>query len=266
MQFKFSPALILLLIGLLFVSLTACGAESNNSPEVILPVLATTNPDTSPVTSELCDNSLYPTIQGSAWVYTSTGGPGGAFIYTNSITETRQDGFTLTTQFADQTLTQEWTCLPDGLVALQLGGGSAAGVSMQDMTAQLKTSEVSGLSLAKNIASGMQWQYSLRLQGTIVMPGDPQAPADGVYSVTMQEMGRENVNVPAGSFDAVKIQSNATVDIVSSFGGSELPIKFSGTTLTWYAPGIGYVKMVENGDFGGQMYSVTTELQSYNIP
>lgn len=258
--------MILLLTGLLCISLTACGTESNTGSEVTLPVLATNNPDTSPATSELCDNSLLPSKQGSAWVYTSTGGPSGAFIYTNSITDTREDGFTLTTQFANQTLTQEWICLPDGLVAQQLSSGSTAGVSMQDMTAQLTTSEVGGLSLPKNITSGMQWQYSLRLQGTVVMPGDPQAPADGVYSVTMQEMGRESVTVPAGNFDTVKIQSNITVEIVSSFGGSELPIKFSGTTLTWYAPGVGYVKVVENGDFGGQAFSATTELQSFNIP
>lgn len=265
MQFKFRPVIVLLLTGLLF-ALTACGEESNENSEVTLPILETITPGPSSATSELCGNSLYPAIQGAAWVYTSTGGPSGAFIYTNSITATREDGFTLTTQFADHTLTQEWICLPDGLVAQQLGGGSTAGVSMQDMTSQLKTSEVNGLSLPKNITSGMQWQYSLRLQGTIVMPGDPEAPADGTYSTITQEIGRETITVPAGTFDAVKTQSNSTVDIVSSFGGADLPIKFSGTTLTWYASGVGYVKVVENGDFGGQMYSATTELQSYNIP
>lgn len=265
MHFEFRPVMIMLWTGLLVASLTGCGAE-NSDTGVTLPILETTAPGTSPTASQVCDNPLYPSAQGATWVYASTGGPSGAFIYANSITEVRSDGFTLNTQFAEQTRTQEWSCQPDGLVALELGGGSTAGVSMQDMTSQLKTSEVSGLSLPNQVSSGMQWQYSLRLQGTIVMPGDPEAPADGVYAVTMQEMGRETITVPAGTFDTVKIQSNATVDIVSSFGGSDLPIKFSGTTITWYAPGIGYVKVVENGDFGGQVYSATTELQSYNVP
>jgi hypothetical protein len=265
MHFEFRPALILLLTVLLVASLTACGAEDSNTG-VTLPILETAEPGTSPTASQLCGNPLYPSRQGATWVYTSTGGPSGAFIYANSITEVRSDGFTLNTQFADQTLTQEWSCQPDGLVVLELGGGSTAGVSMQDMTSQLKTSEVNGLSLPKDVTPGMEWQYSLRLQGTIVMPGDPQAPADGVYSVTMQEVGRETVTVPAGTFETIKIQSNSNVDIVSSFGGSDLPIKFSGTTITWYAPDVGYVKVVENGDFGGQVYSATTELQSYSIP
>jgi hypothetical protein len=50
------------------------------------------------------------------------------------------------------------------------------------------------------------------------------------------------------------------------FEGLEVPVKFNGTTITWYAPGVGYVRSVENGDFGGTAFSATTELQSYHIP
>jgi hypothetical protein len=266
MQFKFRPAIILFLTMLLAPVLTACGTENASNSDVVLPIIQTSNPNASPTASEICSNTLFPSRQGATWVYASTGGPGGAFIYTNSVTEARTDGFTLTTQFSDQTRTQEWSCQPDGLKALQLGGGSAAGTSIQGMTSELTTSNVNGLSLPQNVTTGMQWQYSLQLQGTIVMPGDPQAPANGVYSVTMQEMGRETITVPAGMFETIKIQSNSTVDILSSFGGADLPIKFNGTTMTWYAPGVGYVKVVENGDFGGEFFSSTTELQSYNIP
>jgi hypothetical protein len=266
MQLKFRPAMPLFLTLLLFIGLTGCGADSADDPDVVLPILQTSNPENSPIAGEICNNSLYPTKQGATWIYASTGGPNGSFNYTNSITEVRADGFTLATQLADQTRTQEWVCQSDGLKALQLGGGSAEGISVQGMTAELKTSDVSGVSIPPTLTSGMQWQYSLKLQGTIVMPGDPQAPANGIYSVIMQELGTETVTVPAGTFDAIKIQSNSTVDITSSFAGTDVPIKFSGTTITWYAPGVGYVKSVENGDFGGQAFSATTELQSYSIP
>lgn len=265
MQLKFRPALMLFSTLLLF-SLTACGADNTSNTDVVLPILQTSNPDNAPTASEICSNVLYPTMQGATWAYASTGGPNGPFNYINSITEAHADGFTLATQLADQTRTQGWVCQPDGLKAMQLGGGSAEGISIQGMTAEFNTSEVTGVNLPQTLTSGMQWQYSLKLQGTIVMPGDPQAPANGVYSVAMQEMGRETVTVPAGTFETVKIQSNSTVDIISSFAGNEVPIKFSGTTITWYAPGVGYVKSVENGDFGGQAFSATTELQSYSIP
>lgn len=264
MQFKFQPAIILILIFCLGTS--ACSAGNENDPNVILPTFESSLPNSPDTMDELCDNLFYPTTQGATWVYTSVGGPSGTFNYTNSITEIRIDGFTLTSQFNERTNTQEWSCQLEGIKALQLGGGSAAGISIQDMTAGLTTSEITGISLPKIITAGMQWQYSLALQGTVAMPGELQAPSSGTYSVTMQEIGSETVTVPAGTFEAIKIQSNSMVDIVSNFGGIEVPIKFNGTTITWYAPGVGYVKSVENGDFGGTVFSATTELQSYNIP
>ncbi len=264
MRLKFRPVVIFLIVPLL-TSLTACGTDKKSDAGVVLPVMQTSAPNTSPA-SDLCNNILYPTAQGATWVYASNGGPSGSFNYTNSITAVRADGFTLTSQFTDITRTQEWACQPDGLKALQLGGGSAAGISIQGMTAELTTSEITGISLPKNITSGMQWQYSLKLQGTVAMPGDQQSQSNGIYSVSMKELGRETVTVPAGTFEAIKIQSNSTIDIISVFAGNEVPIKFNGTTITWYAPGVGYVKSVENGDFGGEAFSAATELQSYSIP
>ena len=265
MRLKFRPAIMFLIV-LLLTSLAACGTDKKSNPGVVLPIMQTSAPNTSTTASELCNNALYPTTQGATWVYASNGGPSGSFNYTNSITTVRADGFTLTSQFADVTRTQEWACQPDGLKALQLGGGSAAGISIQGMTAELKTSEITGVSLPKDITSGIQWQYSVSLQGTVAMPGDQQSQSNGIYSVSMKELGKETVTVPAGTFEAVKIQSNSTVDIIATFEGIEVPIKFNGTTITWYAPGVGYVKSVESGDFGGEAFSAATELQSYNIP
>lgn len=263
MQFKVQAAIIIFIICL---SITACDSGEPGNQNVVFPTFEVSPPNSSASLDGLCNNNLNPVIQNATWMYTSIGGPGGSFNYTNSITEVRADGFTLTTQFTDHASSEQWTCQTDGLKALQLGSGSTAGISIQAMSASLITSNVTGLSLPKDIAPNMQWQYSLTLDGTIVMPGDPQAPAHGTYSVIMQEIGSETVTVPAGTFDAIKIQSNSTVDIVSAFGGIEVPIKFNGTTITWYVPGIGYVKSVENGDFSGTVFSTTTELQSYSIP
>lgn len=266
MRLKFRPAIFIFLASLLLTALTACGTDNTSAPEIVLPIFQTPIPSTAFTATEICDNVLYPTIQGAAWVYTSTGGPSGSFNYTNSITEVRADGFTLTSQFTDTIRTQEWACQSDGLKALQLGGGSAAGISIQSMTAELVTSEVTGISIPQTITPGMQWQYSLALQGTVAMPGDQQSQSNGTYSVTMKELGKETVTVPAGTFEAIKIQSNSDVDIIATFEGIEVPVKFNGTTITWYVPGVGYVRSVESGDFGGTAFSAATELQSYSIP
>ena len=98
------------------------------------------------------------------------------------------------------------------------------------------------------------------------MPTGEQAQASGAYLVTSQEMGRETVTVPAGTFEAVKIQASSIVEILVPFGNEKVPMKYSGTSLTWYAPGIGYVKSIENWDLGSAPYTATTELQAYVIP
>jgi hypothetical protein len=216
--------------------------------------------------SGTCDNALYPVKQDATWTYASTGGPNGSFTYTDTITNVRADGFTLLSQFADVTRAQEWRCEADGLKALQIGGGSAAGISTQGITAAFTTLEVTGISLPREITPGMQWQYGLKMLGTLAMPGDQQSPSNGTYSVNLQEMGQETITVPAGVFETVRFQANSNVDIMTDFQGVQVPVKYTGVTLIWYAPGVGYVKSVENGDFSGTVFSVTTELQSYRIP
>ncbi len=257
MRRKSKNAIIIFIFILVALSACAVGIEDSH-----------TSPSQAPntTTGGLCDNALYPIKQGATWTYASAGGPGGSFTYTDTITSTRADGFTITSQFADLIRTQEWTCQPGGLIALQLGGGTAAGISTLGMTAAFTTLEVTGISIPKQITAGMQWNYSLKMQGSMAMPGDQQAQSNGAYSVTMQEMGTESITTPASTFEAAKIQANSSIEIVTIFEGIEIPVKFNGTTISWYAPGIGFVKSVENGDFGGTVFSATTELQSYSIP
>jgi hypothetical protein len=82
----------------------------------------------------------------------------------------------------------------------------------------------------------------------------------------MQEMGKETVTVPAGTFEAVKFQATSLVQITADFQGLQVPVTMNGTSLIWYAPGVGYIKSVENSDFSGTPFTSTTELQSYSLP
>ncbi len=263
MSHKFRRALAML-AAMLFLT-TACGTNVTNNSDIVLPVLQTPM-GLSAIASETCANDLYPIKQGAAWRYTATGGSIGSFTYVNSVTETSADGFVLATEFSDFTNTQEWSCEPDGLKALQPGGGTAVGISVQHMTAGLTALEVTGINLPRIIKEGTQWEYGMSLEGIVVMPDDPQAPARGTYSVITREIGKEIITVPAGTFETFKLQSNSTVEITTTFAGLPTPIKFNATTITWYAPGVGYVKSVENGDFGNEAFSTTTELQSYSVP
>src|SRR5215212_8232661 len=154
---------------LIFTFMTACSAgaaptvaptSAAVSTETSIPTEAPISPGTGmPVTGTgLCANAYYPVREGATWTYQSVGGPTGEFSFTDTITSVREDGFTLTTQFKDLTRTQEWSCTSEGLVALQLGGPSAATLNTQDMQLNLDVNDVSGVTIPNTIATGDQWQ------------------------------------------------------------------------------------------------------------
>lgn len=256
---------IVVAIGLL--GLAACGSleGGTETQQIVLPYTQEA-PSIIPSTGGLCDNPVYPILQGASWAYINSGGPNGTFAYGDTISEVRADGFTLTTQIANLTRTQEWVCEAGGLKALELGGGTTTSITAQGFTAEFTTLNATGISLPKDILSNMQWQYGLTIQGTIPMPTGEQVQSNGTYLVNSQEMGRETITVPAGTFDAVKIQTNSTVEILVPFGNEQVPMKYSGTSVTWYAFGVGYIKSIENWDLGSTPYTATTELQTYVIP
>lgn len=254
---------IIFLAALIAVGLTACnvsaseqGTGNGNEPSAgpQIPV------------SGSCANPLMPVIQNATWTYASTGSPAGPYIYTDTITGIRADGFTLTSKFHDAMRVEQWACLRDGLQSLQFGSGNAAGLSAQNLTAGFTTSDVTGLTLPADVQQDAQWAYGLKMKGMVAMPGDQNAQSGGALAMTMRALGYESVTVPAGRFQAVKIEANSAFNLTSTFQGVNLPIKINETTIMWYAPGVGWVKSVENGELGGTAFTATTELQSYKIP
>ncbi len=259
----------LLIIAAIAVTVIACSPK-NRSADPVMPTMLAPSDEAGqaasiPTTGGLCDNILFPVKQGASWMYYSTGGPNGDFAYSDTITEVSADGFILTSQFSNLTLSQKWMCSTEGLTALQLGGGTAASVSMQNLILEFDVLEVKGISLPREVASGMTWQYDISLVGAVAMPGgEKQSP--GTFSLAMQELGQESLTVPVGTFDTVKMQATFNAQINADFQGSPVPYAVNGSSIIWYAPGVGYVKSIENIDFSGTTFTTTTELQSYNIP
>ena len=257
----------LLITALAIVFTVACSPEGNPASPVLPTILppGADNP-ANPGVSDDCQNSFLPVKQGASWSYYSAGGPNGDFAYTDTITETQGNEFTLTSQFPNLTLNQKWLCAPEGLIAQQLGGGTTASVSMQNMITDFRTLEVSGTSIPKEIVPGMQWEYHIAIEGSVATPGEStQSP--GTFDLVMQEFGTESVTVPAGTFEAEKIQATFNAEINVDFQGSPVPYTVNGSSIVWYAPGVGYIKSIENIDFSGTSFTSVTELQSYsNLP
>ena len=266
---------------LLVVFITAC-SNAGETPTAITitqePVATATEAPAiteAPVTTEgggmpvagtgQCANAYYPVREGSTWMYQSTGSPTGSYSFTDTITSVREDGFTLTTQFNDLTRTQEWSCTPEGLVALQLGGAPAAAINSQGSQLELEVNNVSGVTFPSAIEAGDQWQHNIDFTGKMNI-ADQEGEATGNAQSSFSAIGIESVTVPVGTFDAMKIQINTTLNISVSFQGLNVPVTFSGSYNYWFVQGVGWVKASGNGDIGGQSFTETIELQGYNIP
>jgi len=264
-----------LLIALLFI--TACSTPSATQTAAPAPTQAVV--DTQPPATEtpsrtetpagtasgLCANPYYPVREGATWSYASTGGPSGGYGFTDTITFVREDGFTLTSKFSDLTRTQEWACKPEGLVALQLGGTSAATLNNDNMKVTLDVDHVSGVTFPNSIQPGDTWQHALEFTGKIDVAGQ-EIGATGDAKSSFQAIGIESVTVPAGTFDALKIHIETTINISGDFNGAAFPVTVSSPYDYWFVQGVGWVKAAGRGTVGTESFSETIELQSYSVP
>jgi hypothetical protein len=232
---------------------------------------APTNTEVLPTPSETqsavgtCANAYYPVREGSTWFYKSTGSAAGEYSFTDTITSVGEDGFTLTSQFGDLTRTQEWACKPEGLVALQLGGTSAATLNTENMKMDLTVNNVSGVTYPRQINAGDKWEHSLDFTGKVNISGQ-SGEAQGNAKTNFTALGIESVTVPVGTFDAMKVQVDSVVKITAKFAGVAVPVEISGSYTYWFVQDVGWVKASGSSTFSGQTFSETIELQSYNIP
>jgi len=261
---------------LLVVIITACSpAKATATPlteqaSTAKPIDTEVPPGTEPPTlavggSGLCANAYYPVREGSTWTYLSTGGQTGGYGFTDTISSVRDDGFTLTSQFDQLTRTQDWSCTAEGLVALQLGGTSAATLSNDNMQVTLDVDKVSGVTFPSQIQPGDTWQHALEFTGKITVAGQ-EIGATGDAQSSFEAIGNESVTVPAGTFDALKIRINTTINISGDFNGVSFPVSVSSPYDYWFVQGVGWVKAAGTGTVGDKSFTETIELQSYSIP
>lgn len=213
----------------------------------------------------LCANPYYPVREGATWSYKSAGGPAGEYSFTDTITAVRNDGFTLSTQMSNLTRTQEWDCTPEGLVALQLGGAPVAMLNSQNMQVDLEVKNSSGITFPSQINIGDQWQQNLDFEGKVTALNE-EGEATGKAQMNFTALGNESLTVPAGTFDALKIKTDTTINLNVKYNGFPLPVAFTASYTYWFVKDVGWVKASGAGSIAGTSFSETTELQSYKVP
>ena len=215
----------------------------------------------------LCSSDYFPVAVGATWTYSGTGMTGD-FIWTTTITEVSESSFTMTNQFDELVTTQQWSCTVEGLAALQYGGGPEATISATGVTGTFETTDTSGVSFPVHLASGDTWEQSFTIHGDMELAEGLTASTDGSVTQSFAAIGIEPVTVPAGPFDAMRIEGTVTFDLTLNMGeGLTAPMNFSSVTTNWWVQGLGWVKSDSSVTIeGGEAISSITELQSFSIP
>jgi hypothetical protein len=252
----------ILAIVALILSALACTISGGSTPATAEQSSPSSEAPSGPApTSGACANPLYPVDVGVSWTYSMSGPEVGDF--TRSIIAVDANGFTDQDVFTSGvTRTGEWTCESGALIALQPTGGPSGVVQANNITAEFHTTDMSGVTLPATVNAGTSWTQNFTIEGVESIGGqDVPAKNETAYSCTGG--GTESVTVPAGTFDAVRVDCQTDITITITLNDVEVPTNVSTTSTTWYASGIGMVKS-DNVISGAE--NNTIELTAYTIP
>jgi hypothetical protein len=217
------------------------------------------------VGSGLCAHPYYPVVVGATHTYSSTGADA-PFSFTDTITDVRENGFTLSSDFGELIRTQEWECTPEGLVTLQFTGGASAAIQTSGMNATFETVNVTGVSLPHNVAPGDTWSQSFDITGDVNMATGDTATSTGTASISFAAVSIEDVATNAGTFTALRVESVMSVTLEVNYEGIVVPITLDSNAVSWYAEGVGWVRTEDVTTLEGGSFSYTVDLDSYTIP
>ncbi len=154
-----------------------------------------------------------------------------------------------------------WNCDDGALIMLDPGADTSGTVSTEKATADFKTTSSSGVTLPATIKPGDTWEQAITLEGTEDIGGN-QIPAKNEFTNSCKAVGVESVTVPAGTFDAMRVDCQTNMNITITMANTPVTTALKFTTTSWYAENVGAVKTAKTGDGGNSVI----ELTSYNIP
>lgn len=216
--------------------------------------------DAAPAAPNACDNPYMPIISGATWNYNLSGPVPDTYVH--SILSVEADGFTEQDVFTTGVTRQgNWKCENGNLIALEPAGGGSASVETEGMSIDFQTTALEGVTLPASMNPGDNWSQSLTLEGTQTINGQSY-PASNQVTSTCTAIGIEPISVPAGTFDALRVDCETTMNLSMDMGGTPLQNTLNLNASNWYAMKVGLVKSVTTG---GGMDSVI-ELTAFNIP
>jgi hypothetical protein len=214
-------------------------------------------PDLPPpaVAQTACDHPYFPLRTGSSWTYStpqgnmtwSVGSAGG----TNDSAEA-----TMEISMPEVSMTVHWNCSSAGIVSYDFGSLNAPGYG-NVVNMEVVDSSGAFVPAADLLMPGYSWPDNYN----VVMHFSQEGVAldwTTTVSQTWTAVGIESVTVPAGTFEALRVDGDESAHMTGF--GQDVSVTVSATY--WYAKGVGVVRYTttsEGSSSGG-------DLTSYTVP
>jgi hypothetical protein len=215
-------------------------------PPTPTPVPPTATPESAGLTTEAggtCAHPYFPIRSDRAWTYDLFVDGSQTGSYTLTYEDITAEAFTAIQTFEEDLQTEvRWLCDDDGLMSSIFANVSFAQIS----NFEYETLDYEGVILLpeEEWETGAAWSTRYVVNATATIEGmtiDTQM--DIVLDHTLAAF--EEVTVPAGTFDAARVDSTGTFKMTSPVA---MEINFPYTI--WYAEGIGMVRVYGENEFG----------------
>lgn len=210
----------------------------------------------SAVGATACDHPYFPLRTGASWTF---GGTDGTMTWSVSGATGSTDSASATMDIATSSgnLTVHWTCGSEGIVSYDFGSISAPGFG-QFATMNVVDSSGTLLPPADRLTPGSSWPTNFTLVMNVSAQG-VTLDMNAKTSETWTAAGTETVSVPAGTFQALRVDGTST----TSISGTMVPVTVSTTSMTyWYAKGVGIVRYT----YASDQVSGGADLTAYSVP
>lgn len=247
-----SRSVVTTVLALFASSVVACGStQGGGQPAAQAP---------GPGAKGACANPYMPVLNGATWTYTVTTNVTGPSTSSSAITAVAADSFTLAVKSPQVSWTETWSCNQNGLLQLQNNGGATgAALAGPDGTVTVTTKSNQGVTVPVAIRPGDTWTQ------TTVFSMSSSAGVSGTSSTTwtFKAVGTATVTVPAGTFEAMRVDSTA----VSAFTFADGKVLNSTSTgSAWWVKSKGMVKGTTTTNVAATDVSYEQDLQSFQIP
>ncbi|MEP6848187.1 MAG: hypothetical protein ABI999_04975 [Acidobacteriota bacterium] len=182
--------------------------------------------------------------------------------YTETFTDFSGDTFTVNTDFGSVAAHVKWRCTEDGLLATQYN--NSIDMKNSGSSVSVETTDSKGVTFPNTEiwTPGNKWSAEYHITENINTSGGKSiGGSKGTVTQDGEVIGPDEVTVPAGTFQAIKIKIVTKLDLIMNIPGANgMPITTKVETTAWMTKDTGMVKSVTNiagsGDTTSEMTSI----------